>query len=436
MRPALAPTRLSSRSTPRPELFPESWPVQTVPSSPGAPPLPVLGGDVTVPLADGREVPYAHLDVAATAPCAVVAATTVAELLPCYASVHRGAGLLSVRCTQAYERARQVVHRYLGGRPGDHVVFTRNTTDSLNLLARSVPTGTTVLTFTGEHHANLLPWRRVIRLPVPSSPDDAATAVDAALRRLGPALVAVTGASNVTGEVWPVADIARVAHHHDARVVVDAAQLAAHGPVSLIDLDVDYVAVSGHKLYAPFGAGVLAGRGDWLDAAPPYLRGGGASSHVDSDGTALWATGAGRHEAGTPNLLGAAALAAVCAALTPPQWPALAAAEQSLLAEMRAGLATIPGVAELRLFGPGHPRLGIVSFAVAGHDSAEVARRLGDEHGVGVRAGLFCAHPLTRHLLSTHSAGLPETAVRASLGAGTTSEHVQRLIAGVRAIAR
>ncbi|WP_204001113.1 aminotransferase class V-fold PLP-dependent enzyme [Micromonospora lutea] len=388
-----------------------------------------------VRVADGRLLPYANLDIAATAPCAVVAAEAVTRLLPSYASVHRGAGVLSQHCTRAYEQARAAVARFVGCRPGDQVVFTRNSTDALNLLAHVVPASTPVLTFLGEHHANLLPWRQTVHLPLPRTPGEAVAAVDEALRRHGPALVAVTATSNVTGEVWPVAEIARVARWHGARVVVDAAQLAAHGPVSLADLDVDYLVLSGHKLYAPFGAGVLAGRADWMDAARPYLSGGGASRHVGSDGTVQWALGPGRHEAGTPNLVGAVAMAAVCEAVTATGWAALTHHEQQLLERLDAGLATVAGVHRLVLFGPAHPRLGIAAFAVAGLDSAEVARRLADDHGIGVRDGLFCAHPLTRHLLASAPTRLPGTAVRASLGAGTTREQVDRLVAAVARIA-
>ncbi|SBT52221.1 aminotransferase class V-fold PLP-dependent enzyme [Micromonospora narathiwatensis] len=392
-----------------------------------------------------------NLDHAASAPCARAAADAVAELLPWYASVHRGAGALSRRCTLAYERARQTVADFLGARPDDHVVFTRNTTDAVNLLARALPAGTTVVTFAGEHHANLLPWPRgSVRLPVPAGPAEAVRALDAALRELRragrsatgagpdlPVLVAVTGASNVTGERWPVAELARVARRHDARILVDAAQLAPHAPVDLAALDVDYLALSGHKLYAPFGAGVLVGRGDWLDAAPPYLAGGGATSHV---GTAThdvrWTTGPARHEAGTPNLLGAVALAAVCAALGEADRDALHAREQALLTRLRSGIAALPHVVELRTFGPDAPRVGIVSFVVAGRDSAEVAAELAAAHRIGVRDGLFCAHPLARRLLAEAAArsgrrDLPPTALRASLGLGTTAAEVDALVAAL-----
>ncbi|MEU7174270.1 aminotransferase class V-fold PLP-dependent enzyme [Micromonospora tulbaghiae] len=383
-----------------------------------------------------------NLDHAASAPCARAAADAVAELLPWYASVHRGAGALSRRCTLAYERARQTVGDFLGTRPDDHVIFTRNTTDALNLLARALPAGTTVITFGGEHHANLLPWPRgSVRLPVPDSPAGAVRSLAAALGELArdarpglPVLVAVTGAGNVTGECWPVAELARVAHRYGARILVDAAQLAPHAPVDLTALDVDYVAVSGHKLYAPFGAGVLAGRADWLDAAPPYLAGGGATSHVGAATHEVrWTTGPARHEAGTPNLLGAVALAAVCEALGAADRDALHAREQALLARLRTGLAALPDVVELRVFGPDAPRVGIVSFVVAGRDSAEVAAHLASRHRIGVRDGLFCAHPLTRRLLAEAAArtgrtDLPPTALRASLGLGTTQAQVDTLL--------
>ncbi|WP_346119936.1 aminotransferase class V-fold PLP-dependent enzyme [Micromonospora coerulea] len=400
----------------------------------GADPLGVLGVPGQI-----------NLDYAASAPCARAAADAVAELLPWYASVHRGAGALSRRCTLAYERARQTVGDFVGARAGDHVIFTRNTTDALNLLARALPAGTTVVTFAGEHHANLLPWPRgSVRLPVPESPAGAVRALDAALGELRrdarpglPVLVAVTGASNVTGERWPVAELARVARRHAARIVVDAAQLAPHAPVDLTALDVDYLALSGHKLYAPFGAGVLVGRSDWLDAAPPYLAGGGATGHVGAaTHDVRWATGPARHEAGTPNLLGAVALAAVCAALGGADRDALHAREQRLLARLRTGLAALPHVVELRTFAPDAPRVGIVSFVVAGRNSAEVAAHLAGAHQIGVRDGLFCAHPLARRLLTEAAArsgrrDLPQTALRASIGLGSTVAEVDRLVAAL-----
>jgi selenocysteine lyase/cysteine desulfurase len=279
---------------------------------------------------------------------------------------------------------------------------------------------------------------------VPASVDDALCDLAEALGRVaGPALVAVTGASNVTGEVWPVDTITALAHSYGARVVVDAAQLVAHRPVSLASSGVDYLAFSGHKMYAPFGVGVLAGRADWLDAAPPHLAGGGATATVDDDGGACWQVGPARHEAGTPNLLGAVALAAACGTLAGADRVALAAREHALLDRLRDGLADLDGVVELRTFARDHDRVGIVSFTVRGVASSDVSAALADRHGIGVRDGLFCAHPLTRHLLASTGSGSglgsgsgDGTAVRASIGLGTTVEHVDRLIGAVRAIAR
>jgi selenocysteine lyase/cysteine desulfurase len=398
----------------------------------------VLGDRLPVTLADGRTVDYANLDYAATAPCLAAVAEAVNELLPWYASVHRGAGAASRRCTLAYERARESVAEFVGARPDDHVIFTRNTTDALNLLARALPEQATVVSWAGEHHANLLPWPRVVRLPVPESPGTALRSLAAALAVLdAPVLVAVTGASNVTGEVWPVEQLATVAHRYGARIVVDAAQLAVHRPISLAESTVDYVALSGHKLYAPFGTGVLAGRADWLDAAAPYLAGGGATEHVgDATHDVRWHTGPARHEAGTPNLLGAVALATACERIAAADRAALDAREQALLRRLRAGLAALPGVAELRAFADDHDRVGIVSFAVAGVPASQVSEYLATRHGIGVRDGLFCAHPLGRRLLDDagRRVGRPlgGGAVRASIGLGTTEDHVDRLVAGVR----
>lgn len=380
--------------------------------------LDIVGADLTVTLPGGNVVRFAHLDYAASAPAVRAAADAVRDLLPYYGSVHRGAGLRSQRSTLEYERARDIVAEFVGARADDSVIFTRNTTDALNLLARALPSDTTTIVFDGEHHANLLPWPSPVRLPAPRDPDEAVEALRAALSSVrGPVLLAVTGASNVTGEIWPVRRLADVAHAHGARVLVDAAQLAPHVPIDLDELGADYLALSGHKLYAPFGAGVLAGRADWLDAAEPYLRGGGASAAVgDATGDVLWATGPARHEGGTPNLIGAVSLAAVCEALLHADRAALLEHEQSLLADVDGGLT---------LFGGRVPRVGIVSFAVP--DAAGVADRLARDYGIGVRAGLFCAHPLVRRL---GGAGTCETGglLRASFGLGSTHDDVDRLV--------
>jgi selenocysteine lyase/cysteine desulfurase len=396
---------------------------------------PMPAGDLEVLGVPGQ----INLDYAATAPCLKAAADAVTTLLPWYGSVHRGAGALSQKCTLAYGRSRQSIGDFVGARADDHVVFTRNTTEALNLLAHCLPRGTTVITFGSEHHANLLPWHHPVRLPVPASRQEAIRSLAQALRVSFQAdvLVSVTGASNVTGELWPIAELAQIAHRHGARIAVDAAQLAPHWPIDMSGLDIDYLALSGHKLYAPFGAGVLVGRGDWLDQAPPKLKGGGATSRVgDATHDIHWTTGPARHEAGTPNLLGAVALATVCATLEAADREALHRREQQLLTRLREGLSTLEGVQELRMFEPGAPRIGVVSFAVKGKDSAQIAAALARKHQIGLRDGLFCAHPLARRLLGEASVrggwdGVPATALRASIGLGTTEADIDALISAL-----
>ncbi|MFF0864929.1 aminotransferase class V-fold PLP-dependent enzyme [Nonomuraea sp. NPDC003560] len=395
----------------------------------------VLGADLEVPVKGGRLVSYANLDYAASAPCLEPVSAAVAAALPAYSSVHRGAGYASQLTTARYEQARHTVRAFVGARPDDAVIFTRNTTDATNLLAGCLPEGTTVVVFDSEHHASLLPWERSVRLAPPAFPGEAVRAADEALAGIeGPKLLVVTAASNVTGELWPIAALAHIAHRHDARILVDAAQLVPHRRLNLTALDLDYVAFSGHKLYAPFGAGVLVGRRDWLAAGEPYLKGGGAVRSVGE--TTEWHDDPEpRHEAGTPNVLGAIALAAACDALTATGWTELVREEERLIARLRTGLASIDGVRELSLWGEDHPRVGIVSFVVDGYSAREVAEALSGEYGIGVRDGKFCAHPFVRHLLGTSDGGCEDgtaSAVRASIGIGSTQEHVDRLVEALR----
>jgi selenocysteine lyase/cysteine desulfurase len=395
-----------------------------------------VGADLLVPLADGRVTDYANLDHGASAPCLETVRRAVDAALPSYASVHRGNGYASRITTQWYERARAEVHRFVNARADDQVVFTRQTTDALNLLARCLPEATTVVVFESEHHAALLPWElngaNTVLLPPPATPAAAVTAIADALRNApdGPRLVCVTGASNVTGELFPVAEIAAVAKAHGARVCLDAAQLAPHRPVDITALGVDWVAISGHKLYAPFGCGALIGRADWLAGAEPYLAGGGASASVRSD-EVVWADGPARHEAGSPNVIGAIALAAACATIATHR-ESIEQHERALLHRLRTGLAGIDGVTTYTLFGDSADRVGTVAFTIAGLDSTLVSAALAAEYGIGVRDGKFCAHLLTDQLL----AGAEHcTAVRASLGLGTTREHVDRLVTAIRTLA-
>lgn len=418
-----------------------------------AAPLAVLGRDVTVPLVTGGEVSYAALDYAASAPALQRVWDDVAAYAPYYGSVHRGAGYLSQLSTDLFEQSRVTVGEFLDCRPGDQVVFTRSTTDSLNLLASVLPADCQVFVFETEHHASLLPWTnaRVTYLNAPRTPAEAVATLERALAGRdphGPALVCVTGASNVTGELWPVKELAAAAHAHGARIVLDAAQLAPHHPVSVRELDVDWVAFSGHKLYAPFGSGVLAGRADWLQEAEPYLAGGGASRKVarreDGGVEVEWHTTAARHEAGSPNVIGVYSIASACRALTEAGFESLVERERHLIAKVREGLAEVPAVRVLSLFGDDAPRVGVISFVVDGWNSSHFAAALSAEYGIGVRDGLFCAHPLVRTLLGSEpqaqgECGAPEAApgerslnaIRVSFGAGTPDEHVERFVRAV-----
>lgn len=422
-----------------PTLTAPSAPARVAVRSDGAadvgPLLPVVGAGAVVPLVTGGSAPHVALDNAAsTAPLEAVLAAVIAATA-WYGSVHRGAGFPSTVSSEAVEAARDDVRHFVGGRPDDVVVVTRNTTDALTLLARSLPADAVVFTLDIEHHANLLPWRlgRTVTVPTPRSVNDVAGAFDEALRRERPrrALIAVTGASNVTGEVLPISDIAAVARRHGARIVVDAAQLAPHRGIDLAAADIDWVAVSGHKLYAPFGAGALVGRRDWLDAAEPYLPGGGAVSNVGL-GEAAWAASPARHEGGTPNVLGIVALAAACRELDAIGLAAVAAHEAALLAQLRDGLAGLAGVGVLSVFGDESDRVGIVTLAV--DDPAGVAAALSAEHGISTRDGAFCAHPLLRRLFGVSDDAAVPNGLRASLGVGSSTADVQQFVDALRSV--
>ncbi len=394
-----------------------------LPAAPIQPLLPVVGADLRAPLAGGGDARYVNLDYAASAPALLAVADHVAEILPTYASVHRGAGYASQLSTQRYEDARASVARFVGARRDDVVVFTRNTTDALNLLAGCVPDGGEVVVLDLEHHANLLPWQRGPHRVVEAAPTLAQTLsrLQVELARRPAALLAVTGASNVTGEQLPLGALAGLAHRNGARIAVDAAQLAPHRRIDIVAGELDYVAFSGHKLYAPFGAGVLVGRRDWLDAAPPYLAGGGAVREVTTTAT-QWAPAPARHEGGSPNVIGAVALAAACEAVAALPEGCVEVHESALRRRLLAGLARIDGVRTLRLWPDSASAVGVVAFTVDGYAARQVAEYLSDEHAVGVRDGRFCAHPLLARL------GVDDGALRASFGLGSTSADVDRLL--------
>ena len=404
-----------------------SVPAPTPASSPSSPapgpgPLAALSdAGLEVPVLGGAFVRHVNLDVAASAPAFDAVTAHVARVLPYYSSVHRGTGYPSQLATALVDDARIAVARHVGARLDDVVVFTRNTTDALTLLASAVPGDTVVLDI--EHHANLLPWERRGRRVVVARTTIAETldALDDELRRCPVALVSVTGASNVTGEVLPLSRIAELAHAHGARLAVDAAQLLPHRRVDLAASGIDYLAFSGHKAYAPFGAGALVGRADWLDRAPAHLAGGGAVDAVRLDAVD-WKSGPERHEAGTPNVLGIAALARALAELERIGEPARREHEEALTARLHDGLAAQRGVRVIRGFDDADDRLGIATLELERGSVGLVAAALAAEHGISVRAGRFCAHPFFDRV-ATRANGL-----RASLGAGSSADDVDRFL--------
>jgi len=294
-----------------------------------APPVPLVGDRTPVPCVDGTERPYLSFDAAASSGALSQVLAAVEAFVPWYSSVHRGAGYKSQLATAAYEDARAAALGF--ARPGrrasgeDVAIICRNTTEALNHLAYRLRLSRedVVVTTVVEHHANLLPWSRAATCRyVECGPDGTFSlgAVEAALdERPAPRLLAVTGASNITGWLPDISQIIAAAHQRGVPVVVDAAQLAPHRP---LPADADFLAWSGHKMYAPFGAGILVGPREQFTEGDPFLAGGGAVDLVDLD-EVVWTCPPDREEAGSPNVIGAVALHAAIQALGKIGWPAL-----------------------------------------------------------------------------------------------------------------
>ncbi len=416
-----------------------------------AAPARLVGAETEVPCIDGRTRRYVNLDYAASTPALAEVWEAVQAFLPWYSSVHRGSGFKSQLATAAFEGARESVRELVRARSDQDVVFVRNTTEAINVLSETLPPAARVLSSPVEHHSNMLPWRRrdLQMLPFTRSADELCAACEHAFgtARPGIDLLAVTGASNVTGEVWPIARLAALAHDHGAELFVDAAQLAPHRPVDMAGAGVDYLALSGHKMYAPFGAGALVGNHERLRGSEPLLRGGGAIKLVTLDDV-IWADGPELHEAGSPNVVGVVALGAACRQLAALGMDAVVEHERELSARLWTGLSEVEGLQSLRLW-RGADRVGLATFNLDGYRHPLLAAVLSAEHGIGVRNGCFCAHPLIARLLGLSSRELERLrvelgagnhpplpgAVRASLGLGTTREDVDYLVAALHAIA-
>jgi len=371
-----------------------------------------VGIEVESPLLGGGVRRFVNLDNASSTPTFRPVMNKVDEFMRFYSNVARGTGFKSKVASWAFEESRRVVARFVKADPArDTVIFTRNTTESMNRLAALFPfrSDSVVLTTMMEHHSNDLPWRQRAQVVHARVLADGSLDVEDFAAKLNQyrgrvALVAVTGASNVTGWVNPVHELARLAHDAGARIAVDAAQIAPHRPMDIGGHDdpehIDFVAFSGHKTYAPYGIGVLVGSKDLLHPPVPSLVGGGAVDLVTLD-SIVWRGLPSREEAGTPGVVGAVALAAAIAVIESVGWDAIRRHEDKLTSYTLERLSKIPGIGIYGATSAGDlsRRLGVIAFNLEGRSDALVAAIMAYEAGVGARCGLFCAHPYVITLL-------------------------------------
>ncbi len=350
-----------------------------------------------------------------------------------HSNVHRGSHTLSAEATAAYEGARATVADHIGAADRREVIFTRNVTEAINLVAyawgeANLRAGDRIVLTEMEHHSNIVPWQLVAArtgavIDWVGVDDQGLLDLDGyvSLLERGPKLVAVAHLSNVLGTENPLPEISRLAHEAGALVLADGAQAAPKLGVDVAELGVDFYGLTGHKAYGPTGIGALWARLDLLREMPPFMGGGSMIRRVTKEGT-TWADPPARFEAGTPAIAQAIGLAAALRWLDAQGMEAVAAHEREIAAYALERLAELPW---LRVFGPpaSPDRLGPVSFEVEGVHAHDVAEIL-DRHGVAVRAGHHCAQPLMERL------GVAATA-RASFGVYTTTEEIDRLIEGL-----
>jgi len=372
-----------------------------------------IGLDALIPLLDGTRRWYINLDNAASTPPLKAVQKAVDDFLVYYSSVHRGSGYKSQLSTHAYEQSRQIVMDFVGANSIDHTcIFGKNTTEAINKLARRLPFDgkrNIVLTSGMEHHSNDLPWRAATQvIHVQITPEgcldesDFETQLSKYADQI--ALVTLTGASNVTGYITPIHRLAEKVHSIGAMFMVDCAQLAPHRKIDMLPLDdpahLDFISISAHKMYAPFGTGALIGRKDVFEHGDPDMTGGGTVEIVTLDNV-VWTTPPEREEAGSPNVVGAVALAAAIRQLEAVEMANVAHHEAGLTSYTLEKLSSITGV---RVFGDVDPsnvidRLGVIPLQLENVNHFLAAAVLGYEYGIGVRSGCFCAHPYILHIL-------------------------------------
>ena len=350
-----------------------------------------------------------------------------------YANVHRGVHFLSQRATDRFEAARETVARFVGAK-ADEIVFTRNATEAINLVAatfgrRFLEAGDEVVISEMEHHANIVPWQLLqlekgVALRVVPVDDAGNLRLDALADAFGPRtrLVAVTHCSNVLGTVTPAAEIVRIAHARGVPVLLDGSQAAVHMPIDVKALDVDFYAFTGHKLYGPTGIGVLYGKAERLAELPPYQGGGDMIRSVSFAGT-TFKDPPGRFEAGTPAIVEAIGLAAAIDYVTALGHDAIMAHEAELRDYATKRLSEIPG---LTIYGTAPDKAAIISFTLE-HAHAHDVGTIVDRAGVAVRTGHHCAQPLMERF------GITATA-RASFGLYNTLQEVDVLVDAVGSV--
>jgi selenocysteine lyase/cysteine desulfurase len=413
----------------------------------------LVGDDVQVPVLGGAQRRYVDLDTAATSSASSAVVRAVENFLPWYSSVHRGSGAKSQYASARYEEARETLVRFAGADPTTHqALFPRNTTEAMNQLAfrLGLTRDDVVVTTAVEHHANILPWKRYAQLRVVDVDARGTFEVEAVVAALDakptPRVLAITGASNVTGWMPDLKAIASAARERGVLVVVDAAQMAPHRPLEMTATGIDVVALSGHKMYAPFGAGALIAPKHLFAEGEPFLVGGGAVQAVSFEDV-VWENGPDRDDAGSPNVVGVVALAAAADELRSDGWPTLLRHEEALVRALDGELATVPG---LRRLGPASgTRTPVAAFVLDGMPHGLVSARLANEYAIGTRSGCFCAHPYMGRLLGLTDADVQQFhddvraglrhrlpgAVRASAGRATTAADIALLGEALREIA-
>lgn len=383
----------------------------------------------------GKQLVY--LDNAATTqkPRSVVESISN-EYYSVNANVHRGVHFLSQQATALHEASRETVRRFINARSTSEIVFTRGTTESINLVASTfadsqMKEGDEVIVSTMEHHSNIVSWqlqaaRRGIVLKVIPMTDQGELVVEEyeKLFSVRTRIVSVAHVSNVLGTINPIEKIIQIAHSHGVPVLVDGAQSIPHMPVDVQALDADFFVFSGHKIYGPTGIGVLYGKESWLDKLPPYQGGGEMIKNVSFEKTTFNELPF-KFEAGTPDYIGSTALAKALDYVSAIGMENVSAYEHELTTYAMSRMMEVPG---MRIFGTSPQKSGVISFLVGNIHHLDMGTLL-DRLGIAVRTGHHCAEPLMRRL------GIEGT-VRASFGLYNTKEEIDTLVAGILRVSK